>query len=278
MARQWTNQWLNFDNVRGAGVLRERLAHFPASPCSQPTHTTHPPTHLPTCVLQVGSALLTLFITATLDGYTPTMYASMASRHACDGRGRGRGRVGREGAWRTCRCKWRRLAVPGPMSSPPPAAPGAAGQCPTSSRWRAPTLPPSSSGLPSSRSAPSSVRARWAPGAVHFAERLGCALQARQWRSCKASGSAPCCRRHSLPTYPPTCSPINSPPSAQPICGSGVLPVPAPQDAQRDGVCGAHRIANGTWGLGCGWAARGRGEGACWAPGRCKARPLPAAS
>lgn len=29
---------------------------------------------------QVGNAFLTLFVTATLDGYTPTMYATMASQ------------------------------------------------------------------------------------------------------------------------------------------------------------------------------------------------------
>lgn len=29
---------------------------------------------------QVGKAFLTLFVTATLDGYTRTMYATMASR------------------------------------------------------------------------------------------------------------------------------------------------------------------------------------------------------
>lgn len=30
--------------------------------------------------VQVGKAFLTLFVTATLDGYTRTMYATMASR------------------------------------------------------------------------------------------------------------------------------------------------------------------------------------------------------
>ncbi|PSC71712.1 voltage-gated ion channel superfamily isoform A [Micractinium conductrix] len=42
LARVWSNTWLNFDNV--------------------------------------GAALLTLFITSTLDGYTPTMYMTMATR------------------------------------------------------------------------------------------------------------------------------------------------------------------------------------------------------
>ncbi|KAL4420689.1 hypothetical protein ABPG75_010345 [Micractinium tetrahymenae] len=45
--REWANMWLNFDNV--------------------------------------GHALLTLFITSTLDGYTPTMYMSMATSRATQG-------------------------------------------------------------------------------------------------------------------------------------------------------------------------------------------------
>lgn len=45
--REWTNMWLNFDNI--------------------------------------GNALLTLFITSTLDGYTPTMYMSMATSRATEG-------------------------------------------------------------------------------------------------------------------------------------------------------------------------------------------------
>lgn len=95
--RVWSNMWLNFDNVRRVlaclygrmdgwmGGKRGRccfcrifwLAARAASGVNWPIIASRPAS---TCELQVGNALLTLFITATLDGYTQTMYMSMATR------------------------------------------------------------------------------------------------------------------------------------------------------------------------------------------------------
>lgn len=64
--------------MRGELACPTHIALVPAAETLVPG-PTQPRPHV--CLrLQVGAALLTLFITSTLDGYTPTMYMTMATR------------------------------------------------------------------------------------------------------------------------------------------------------------------------------------------------------